>query len=67
MMKQMPKPPSKEGADPKEKALLAFSDKELEGKSFVAWQKYQHPTLGEVEIGGAVPYAYNTPPAGNCQ
>jgi len=63
MMKQMPKPPSAEGADPREKALLAFSDKELGGKGFVAWKPFAHPTLGQVEIGGPVPFADNTPPA----
>jgi len=63
MMKQMPKPPSEEGADPKEKALLAWSDKELGGKGFVAWTPYKHPTLGDVEIGGAVPFTDSTPPA----
>lgn len=63
MLRQMPKPKSEEAADPKEKALLAFSDKELGGKGFVEWKPYKHPILGEVEIGGAVPYASNTPPA----
>jgi len=63
MMKEMPKPPSEEGTDPKEKALLAWSDKELGGKGFVAWQAFKHPTLGEVEIGGAAPFADTTPPA----
>jgi hypothetical protein len=63
MMKKMPKPESEEGADPKDKALLAFSDKELDGKGFVAWTPFQHPTLGEVEIGGRVPFVDNTPPA----
>jgi hypothetical protein len=63
MMKQMPKKPSEDGADPKEKALLAWSDKELGGKGFVAWTPFKHPTLGDVEIGGLVPYADNTPPA----
>jgi hypothetical protein len=62
MMKQMPKPPSEEGADPKDKALLAFSDKDLAGKGFVEWKPFKHPQLGDVEIGGAVPYADNTPP-----
>jgi len=62
MMKQMPKSKSEEGADPKEKALLAFSDKELGGKGFVDWKPYKHPTLGDIEIGGAVPCAFNTPP-----
>lgn len=51
-----------EGADPKEKALLAFSDEFLDGKGFVDWKEVDHPTLGNVEIGGAVPYVDNTPP-----
>jgi len=63
MMRQMPKPKSKEGADPMEKALLAFSDKELAGQGFVQWSPFKHPTLGDVEIGGAVPFTANTPPA----
>lgn len=63
MMRQMPKPPSPEGADPKDKALLAWSDKELKGKGLVDWKPFKHPILGEVEIGGAVPFADNTPPA----
>jgi hypothetical protein len=63
MMKKMPKPESEEGADPKDKALLAFSDKELGGRGFVDWMPFQHPTLGEVEIGGEVPFVNNTPPA----
>jgi len=64
MLRQMPKPPSKEGIDPKEKALLTFSDAELEGKGFIPWKSFQHPTLGEVEIGGAVPFTDSTPPPG---
>jgi hypothetical protein len=67
MLRQMPKPKSKEGADPKEKALLAFSDAELEGKGFVPWKPFPHPTLGEVEIGGAVPFTDNTPPPGKIE
>jgi hypothetical protein len=63
MMRQMPKPKSKAGADPKEKALLVFSDKELAGKGFVKWTPFKHPALGDVEIGGAVPFTTNTPPA----
>jgi hypothetical protein len=63
MMKQMPKKPDEGGADPKEKALLAWSDKELAGKGFVPWKPFKHPTLGDVEIGGAAPYAETTPPA----
>ena len=63
MIKQMPKPKSEEGTDPKDLALLAFSDKELGGKGFVEWAPFQHSTLGEVEIGGEVPFVSNTPPA----
>ena len=63
MIKQMPKKPSEEGADPKDKALLAWSDKELGGKGLVVWKPFKHPTLGDVEIGGAVPFTENTPPA----
>ena len=63
MMRQMPKPPSEEGSDPKEKALLAYSDKELGGKGFVNWKPFKHPQLGDVEIGGAVPFTDTTPPA----
>ncbi|HVP90264.1 MAG TPA: M14 family metallopeptidase [Terriglobales bacterium] len=63
MMRQMPKPPSEEGTDPKEKALLAWSDKELGGKGFVAWKPFKHPQLGDAEIGGAVPFTDTTPPA----
>lgn len=64
MMKQMPKKPEEGGADPKEKALLAWSDKELGGKGFLPWKPFKHPALGDVEIGGAAPFADNTPPAG---
>lgn len=63
MMKQMPKKPAEGGADPKDKALLAWSDKELGGQGFVAWKPFKHPTLGDVEIGGAAPYVASTPPA----
>jgi hypothetical protein len=62
MLKQMPKPKDASGGDPKLKALLAFSDKTLQGKGFVPWKTFSHPTLGEVEIGGAVAYTDTTPP-----
>jgi hypothetical protein len=63
MLRQMPKPKSKEGADPVQKALLAFSDKEMNGKGYINWQSFQHPSLGQIEIGGMVPFATNTPPS----
>ncbi|NOX19205.1 MAG: hypothetical protein GXO87_13105 [Chlorobi bacterium] len=63
MMKKMSKPKKDEkGGDEKEKALIEFSEKYLDGKGFVKWEKFKHPTLGEVEIGGAVPFVENTPP-----
>ncbi len=63
MMKNMPKPKDSKEGDPKLKALLAFSDSTLDGKGFINWADFDHPDLGAVEIGGAVPYADNTPPA----
>jgi len=63
MMRQMPKPKDSSGGDETEKAMLTFADKELPGKGFVAWKAFKHPTLGDVEIGGFVPYTANTPPA----
>ena len=69
MMKQMPKPggdgkkTEQKKGDPKEIALLSFSDRWLEGKGFIPWKSYNHPTLGEVEIGGFAPFADNTPPS----
>ena len=62
MLRQMPKPKDSAGADPKQKALLAFSDATLGGKGFVKWAPFNHPTLGPVEIGGVVPYTDTTPP-----
>ncbi len=63
MIKQMPKPQAagKDG-DPKTKALRVFSNQHLGGKGFVEWKPTKHPTLGDVEIGGAVPFTDNTPP-----
>jgi len=45
------------------KAFLSYAET-LEGdRGFVEWKAFDHPTLGEVEIGGLVPFAGNTPPA----
>ena len=67
MLRQMPKPKDASGGDETERAMLAFSDKELQGKGFVPWKAHKHPTLGDVEIGGFVPYTANTPPAAMIQ
>jgi hypothetical protein len=61
MLKNMPKQEKEGELSEKEKALLAWSETEWNGKGFVDWQKYQHPDLGEVEIGGFVPYLESTP------
>ncbi len=61
MMKNMPKKEKEDELSEKDKALLAWSDKEWEGKGYINWEKYSHPTLGEVEIGGYVPYLETTP------
>ena len=61
MMKSAPKKEKEGELGEKDKALLAYADKTMEGKGFAAWQKYNHPTLGEVEIGGYVPYLESTP------
>lgn len=63
MMKQIPKP-SKDAdtGDPKEKAILAFYDKNPGNSVFINWTKYNHPDLGELEIGGFIPFCDNTPP-----
>jgi hypothetical protein len=37
-------------------------DAKNEDARFVPWKKFQHPELGEVEIGGFAPYALVEPP-----
>ncbi|NQU85367.1 MAG: hypothetical protein HQ541_06365 [Mariniphaga sp.] len=62
MMKNMPKPKEEGELNEKDKTLLAYVDKNLDGKGFLPWEPYTHPTLGEVEIGGYLPFLENTPP-----
>lgn len=62
-MNKSARPEKSEDPSEREKSLLAYSDKILGGKGFVNWQKYNHPTLGEVEIGGFAPYLETTPKA----
>lgn len=43
--------------------LLAWNDTVLGGKGFVAWQPFDHPQLGAVELGGwDTLYAFRNPP-----
>jgi hypothetical protein len=46
----------------KELALLHFADSLLGNEGFATWQPYDHPSLGQVEIGGFRPYLLTTPP-----
>ena len=41
---------------------LQWIDKTQNGVGFVPWEKYTHPTLGEVEIGGFDPFIRTNPP-----
>ena len=61
MIKNMPKKEKEDELSEKNKALLDWSDKEWNGNGFVNWETYSHPQLGEVEIGGFVPYLETTP------
>ena len=43
--------------------LLKWSDEALNGKGFVNWYPFQHPQLGEVELGGwNYEYCWRNPP-----
>ena len=43
--------------------MLAWADKELKGKGYIDWAKFDHPQLGEVEIGGWDKiHAFRNPP-----
>jgi len=42
-------------ADGDAAAWLKYSDEHLDGRGFVEWTPFNHPQLGEVEIGGLVP------------
>jgi Zinc carboxypeptidase len=44
--------------DPEKDALLAFRP-----DAWIDWTAYDHPTLGDVEIGGLKPFSYLAPPA----
>ncbi len=46
-----------------DRGWLKYSDEQRDGDGFVDWKPFTHPTLGEVEIGGFVPFFRNTPPA----
>ena len=62
MMEKMPKRPSAEGEEHPDAYILKWADAALQKKGFVDWTPFQHPTLGEVEIGGFAPFVRILPP-----
>lgn len=61
-MKNMKKPEDNSAGTPEETAIIDFSEKKLGGKGFIDWKPFDHPTLGEVEIGGISPLSNKNPP-----
>jgi len=44
--------------------LLQWSDRELRGKGYIDWYPFDHPQLGQVELGGwDTIYAWSNPPS----
>lgn len=56
-----PAPP--ETGDAEQSAWLAVSDALYGGKGFKPWTAFDHPTLGQVEVGGFVPFFRESPNA----
>ena len=55
--------PEKKKDEPSDDAKrLRWIDAKGESARFVPWRAFQHPELGEVEIGGFAPYALVEPP-----
>jgi hypothetical protein len=54
--------PAAPEADEREKTILAYIDKKLNGVGFAKWQSFDHPTLGKAEVGGILPFVTSTPP-----
>ncbi|NLN82827.1 MAG: zinc carboxypeptidase [Firmicutes bacterium] len=46
------KPKTQKVIEEDNKKIMAYNDEALEGKGFMPWTKFDHPQLGEVEIGG---------------
>jgi len=67
MMEKMPKRPGWDGEEHPEAYLLNWSDATLKRKGFVAWTPFKHPTLGDVEIGGFIPFLKINPPAADME
>lgn len=54
----------REHAEEDDHKLLQWSDQQLQGKGFVDWYQFNHPQLGNVELGGwnALFSLWNPPP-----
>ncbi len=56
-------PPVVATGDAEQQAWLEYSDRVFAGAGFIAWQPFQHPELGPVEIGGWRPFFREQPSA----
>ncbi len=52
----------KQAADKEAAAWLKYSDEQRDGTGFVPWAPFEHPQLGDVEIGGFAPFFRIAPP-----
>ncbi len=48
--------------DAEQSYILEWAAENVEGGGFIEWAPFEHPTLGEVEIGGMKPYVTLNPP-----
>jgi len=62
MLEKMPGAVGGIEKDNPEAYLLNYSDTVLKGKGFVDWKAFNHPDLGQVEIGGFIPHLKQVPP-----
>lgn len=62
MMEKMPRRPQTNGEEHPDLYILRWADEAWKGHGFVDWKPFQHPTLGEVEIGGFAPFVKINPP-----
>ena len=67
MMEKMPKRPGAEGEEHPDAYVLQWADASLPKKGFIEWTAFQHPTLGDTEIGGFAPYLRVVPPPGEAE
>jgi murein tripeptide amidase MpaA len=51
-LNKMNKENDQDGLEEVEAAILKWNDENLNGEGFIAWQPFNHPQLGPVEIGG---------------